>query len=753
MYSQKIVSAKLSAIQNKISLRPKPQQFNLTKFTPSECQQFNSHLLSLIQYDEKYIPGSGKWKFFRDLTPDETNFIENERIICQNDFLYWTSRYAYIKSKLTDETETLILFNPNIAQKIILDIWAEAEEKFFAILMLYLKARQLGVSTLNELAIAHRVQFFSRINSLVASSDPDKTKKMAAMMQLVWELQPPYLVPEFKIASSKEVWAVFPELKSSVTCQHGTAMSGIARGDTPDIAHLSELPDYSDPSEDVDAALLNAIHETPATFIVLESTAKGKRGSGKWWYEKWKYAKKYYFRNKTRLRPVFLPWFIGTDVWPTKTWCHQFLPKPLSTWKPKRETLSHAIACQRYVQESPLLKKYLGENWKLPPHQQYFWEFTRNEYEESGKLYKFLEELCSSDVEAFQNTGRTIITAEQAEYLRNKAKPLASYYGKPAVFGIIGTGIPPEDEPYIRHIDQTRPFITIKCDWDYSTTPKIFRLIPLIHDIDIWEKRLFIWEFPFQNKNFAQEYCNGVDCSEGIQQDNTAMEIIKTGSLQAPAEQVAEYVSDSLSAASLLPYALALGTFYSNQSESSINQCRQAIEVEFGGNDLQHLLRLAGWSNFHRWEGAYDNIKRRTTHKIGWQTNSWTRPLLMSRVKKAVLDGFFKLNSPYMIEEFANLQKDDDNTRIEAKGEDTDDRWFAGAISFFSLHSWLLYMMDQGDSKVKQMFQSFSDYIPSSEDNMDREISLAEVISTVEKREFLGKSKEYIMNTTLPTLD
>jgi intein/homing endonuclease len=1123
MYSPIIIKQKLDTLQDKISIRPKEKQFTLKEHSISEVQAYSNYLKSKTIIE-------GKAKRIENLTQIDINFIENERFLCQNNFLYWATHYAYIKSKLLDETESIILFQPNIAQKIIHDVWSESELAFCAIMMLYCKARQLGISLVNLLAIAHRVQFFPRINALIASSDPDKTKKMAGVMELCWELQPFWLLPTYTILKSKEVWAVF-DTKSSVTCQHGTAMSGIARGETPDIAHISELPDFRDPSEDVDASLLNAIHENPSTFIVLESTAKGKTGQGMWWYEKWQYAKKWFPRNKTRLRPVFLPWFIGTDIYPTKTFEHQFIPNPISKWTPKEITTAHAQKCKEYVAENPLLRKYLGRSWELPLKQQYWWEFSRQEYEERGELHKFLEEMpacligtekistnmgiipiaessiarktehgwirkhlsngkrstatiktkfgrqltgtldhrlfslwrkdwitfrdiiigeeialsppmfaddyyihtwdttptstnsitinedwgrflgyfmgdgcwigrgisiacdakdkdviedilllierligtkpvtrirgglfeirsnnvkwqelllnlgavslrqvpteknytaymrkvcvpkciwrspksvikqflsalfecdghafkdsprvslfskhedfcrdiqllllgfklnfkmrsndkthsdghiytgrqleigaaganlfydeigfignrknttgkrrqkerlgrtpnnndmsdtiinivqgeitdvydleienfhCysangllvhNSDKEAFQRSGKGVITLEQAEYLRNHARPLALYHGKPAVFGIIGDGIPLDSEPSTREIDTTRPYLTIQSNWDNSDKPKTYRFIPLIHntDQDLWNNRLFIYEFPLagakvtdvsvnnsqvsssSNNYTFPEYATGIDGAEGLEGegDNSVIEMIRKMTLTTPAEQVAEFCSNSLSTAELLPYALAIGTLYSYQSKESNSQCRQVIETAFGGHGLQHQLRLAGWGHFHTWNGAYNSVKRKTTRKIGWETNTWTRPLLITQSIRAIKDGAFKLNSPYLIEEISNLQKDSDSNRIEGKGKDHDDRAMASFISFFSLHDWELYMITNNDTKIKTMFNSFGNPLPQEEYIP----TLNDTIEGIEKRnKEPGFSKEYIYNNILPTL-
>src|SRR5689334_18661543 len=123
----------------------------------------------------------------------ERNFIRNEITLCRIDFLYWAVRYCFVRHK---ETGQLVLFVPNVAQRIVLSMWAEMEERGLAIDFINVKARQLGVSTLSELAIAHRVQFQPNINAVTASSDPEKSKEMAKMMETCWANQPWWMVPE-----------------------------------------------------------------------------------------------------------------------------------------------------------------------------------------------------------------------------------------------------------------------------------------------------------------------------------------------------------------------------------------------------------------------------------------------------------------------------------------------------------------------------------------------------------------------------
>src|SRR6266436_7257573 len=128
----------------------------------------------------------------RPLSSTEEQWIYNEQALCKFDFRYFIENYWYVKH-FSDNR--IVLFMPNVAQNICIDIWAMLEEMGRAISIQQLKARQLGVSTLTEAAIAHRTQFYTHVNAVTASSDPGKSAKMAEMMERGWQNEPWWLLP------------------------------------------------------------------------------------------------------------------------------------------------------------------------------------------------------------------------------------------------------------------------------------------------------------------------------------------------------------------------------------------------------------------------------------------------------------------------------------------------------------------------------------------------------------------------------
>lgn len=134
--------------------------FDVQPHTITAAEDAKSHFKSIWDAEQG--------KFVRLLDEREIKWIRNERAMCACSFIYWAQRYAVIRNW----EGKLQVFSPNVAQKIGIQIWADTEELDFAIMIQELKARQLGWSTLCELAISHRAQFHPNVNAVIASADP-----------------------------------------------------------------------------------------------------------------------------------------------------------------------------------------------------------------------------------------------------------------------------------------------------------------------------------------------------------------------------------------------------------------------------------------------------------------------------------------------------------------------------------------------------------------------------------------------------
>jgi len=640
--------------------------FRIQRHSIDQVAQANAHIEAIFDEEGKQT---------RPYTVAEVRWIRNERALCRCDFVYWATRYGFI----IDWLGQLVRFNPNVAQLMALDVFAELEFMDIAILVQALKARQLGVTTLAELIVLWKTIFFPRTNSLVASSDPDKSAQMAQKMELCFENQPFWLVPEITSYHQGEL-IEFKKQNSAVSIQHGTQMSGMARGATPTTFHLSEVCDYRNPEGLIDAALLRAVHDSPWVFGLLESTASGRNN---YWHNKWKFNIENWPLRKSRLCPMFLPWYVGTDLYPTETWIRA---RPIP---PRHEfpeiVRKHANRAKEYVQsgQNPLITKYLGARWEMPPEQMWFWEVTRNEYASTKKLNDFYAELCADDIEAFQSSNVSVFDAELLSEFRESRRPPVGVYGIRAP----QSEIPSQLQASERDVDDRYRPIDISCKWAPMQPSHDYQLVPLLHrgaaQFDPLGK-IILYEFPEKNETYGL----GCDTGFGLGQDRSTLEGIRKGTLERNDAQVFEYASPYVNSFSLWPFALALGTLYSTPSNGTIRQCKQVIEMAANGENVQNELKKRGWRNFHQWV-RYDRkrVIEASATRFGWYTTPWSRRMMLDMLLDALNNGWIDINSQWFIEEMGELELDQEAQKIKAIGGGHDDRIMALGIVLFSLHA------------------------------------------------------------------
>lgn len=634
--------------------------------SPKEVVIANTHFRNLL---------TEEGTLRRALKPDEHRWYRNERLLCMSDAMYYYTRYARIQDA---ETQRIVPFTLNISQKIIFDIWSQMELDRISILIDQLKARRLGVSTLWEIEVARRVQFFSNVNAVVASSDPDKSAEMAGIMELNWLNQPWFLLPNRSIDRANLI--EFGSQNSAVSIQHGNQFTGIARGASPSIFHLSEIPGFANPEDLIDASLLRAIIDSPETFGCLESTAEGR---GNWWHKQWKFAVENWPRGRSRLRPIFLPWYCGRDIYPTDAWMR---PRPIPEgYGFEQATIDHAERAKEYVRTNDLLRKYLGEDWRMPPEQMWFWEVTKAEYAAKDELDKFYSELCSDDLEAFQSSGRSPFSVDLlSDYREHAGREPVCVYGFRSFEDVIPTRLHPER----REIDPNKkPIVVRPFPNAPPLAPREVELVPLkfqgYSGFDPFGK-LLVWKA----WEAGYEYANGIDTSYGIGQDRSAIETLRKGTLDENDYQCAEFASPNVSGSDLAPIAYVIGKLYSGESRGVMRQCRQAIEVQTSGENLQLELRKMGWTAFHHWV-RYDRkrINPKRGDRLGWATVPWSRAILMDWMIKALRDGWIDINSPFFVDEMQDLAKDDEQQSLRAVYGCHDDRWMGMGIAYVSLNA------------------------------------------------------------------
>lgn len=674
MYSEKLLYNSISTLLSSGQITKEPEFHSI-----AYSRHVTSHLATL--WNQETLTTT------RPLYQDEQDFISNEILLSRLHYPYWAERYTVIY----DFSREIIPFTHNLAQKFLLSIISRMEEQGDPIMLQILKLRQLGLSSVIQRIMGHKALFYSNADILVASYDEDQTFKLVNdHIGLVyknlpwWQLKSWGLSGRAKncdlgIYESGETYAEFlssTTSKSKISVQHGRMKSDLGRGTNPTSVHLTELPNFDDPSGSVESGLMNAIHENPFLFIALESTADG---TGDWWHSFWSTNVDLWPSRKTRFKPIFIPWYLGTDVWPTEGWLTPKRLRALDHYTPSDLALAHARKAHEYVLSTPELRAHLGSNYEIPKHQLMFWEYSRDyalaRDKSSGKsdaIKKWLQEIGAADAnECFQTRGESIFPYELIESYRAKSKsPQECYMVESKEISSTLT-ITAKDE----HKPNSEPVHISKLSPNSVKFQSTLR--PLVFTPTTTSNaRVMIWEPPIPGHKYTISY----DDSEGIGKDSSAIEVIRHATWNSPAAQVAEWASNGYSAHDAWPVLLSIAEYYSKYLRPE-EEPMIAIELAAKGATVQDELQRRGWSNFYK---RYTHINGRTTFSgYGWKTSPATRQVLLDTFLKAVKDEWLEINSKWLIDELSTLESNalQRVIRVEAQSGYHDDRCLAIAIA------------------------------------------------------------------------
>ena len=208
MYSHKVIAKNLSRasdlIREKYNL---PPEWRLQYPTDDEHREMLAHFAALL--DDKGVPT-------RKLSDIEALWVLSESTLCKLDFHYYCKRYV----KIEDWSGRIVPFQPNRAQRIVLARMAKMEEQGLALMMMFLKARQLGITTLFQAVLSHRVFLYRNVNAPTGSAEPDKSRKMVKKLEFIWNNLPWWLRPRRTAYRAGELLE-YADLNSSIDVSWG----------------------------------------------------------------------------------------------------------------------------------------------------------------------------------------------------------------------------------------------------------------------------------------------------------------------------------------------------------------------------------------------------------------------------------------------------------------------------------------------------------------------------------------------------
>jgi len=164
-----------------------------------------------------------------------------------------------------------------------------------------------------------------------------------------------------------------------------------------------------------------------------------------------------------------------------------------------------------------------------------------------------------------------------------------------------------------------------------------------------------VWRKPQDN----HQYVIGVDCSEGVKGgDFTCAQVVDMETL----EQVA------MVHGLLQPYDFAkqlnqLGRYYNT---AIIN-----IEVKNTGWAVQdYMMRLYNYPRFHPWKGKPDRIQSGKVRLWGWDTNTYSRPLLIESGRRAINKRLLEIHDAATLMEIKQFSRADTGIYEAEAGHD-----------------------------------------------------------------------------------
>lgn len=406
MFHPTVVDRRLTAAVD--ALRQSHPGFQLSDRTSEEAVAFSLDLP---------VPGENG-RLPRGLTPEEQVFILQEVTRCSADARYWLETYACVKTKGQELKRLVLLESQRVAFEAMARIELDCHEgrRYDGLLFVVLKARQLGMSTLIEALLLLKTLFTPYTTALVASDEEPNSAHLFDMAERVFDNLPWWMRPK-KTFHVKNREMVFGQIDSEMICRWGKSMGGgkstgdslgrgqIGRSWTIPLFHISELATWENPDQ-LDEALFASVPVLPSSFGFLESTGRGRHN---WWHQRWQASVK----GSGRFSPIFIPWFAETMTYRR--------PAPIG-WQPADLTKAHAQLAES------ISTKWCGRTIHLDRDQLFWWETERSDYEQRGKLAKFLAEYCADPEDSFQNLEGCVFGGELVYRMSQKARPVSGAF-------------------------------------------------------------------------------------------------------------------------------------------------------------------------------------------------------------------------------------------------------------------------------------------------------------------------------------
>lgn len=517
--------------------------------------------------------------------------------------------------KIKDEFGNIVPLEFNYAQKRVLDIIEDLESKNKPVRIIVLKARQVGISTLVQGKICHKIITKPNRRSLTMGHKVDASNNLFDMFKRYYDQLPKPLQPTLEKSNEKKV--SFRKLKSENKID--TAGAGeVGRSDTLQILHATEVAFYPDANLTMLGLMQGAKN---AEFICLESTANGIGG---YFYNMWVDA----INGLSDYVPIFISWLEIPEY--SKNFDNEAEKERLSS------DLGNGLFNSFEDEENGLitlgasLEKLNWRRWAIK-------NLCGND------VNKFHQEYPTTWEEAFVSSGSPVFPQhicnrrlkETLELKRTNQMPLKRgdlvvQYDKDILKDLTNRGLTLYEElkpaiEKVEFVENSRGFIQI---WDNIKTSGAYR------------------------------FAAGCDVAEGLAQgdfseirvlDRSSDKVVMTWSGHIDPDLLAEEIHKMWL---FLDKKVTFAIEKNNHGLTVINKCFKL------GVDLYYK------ENFSK---GYQT----QTNQLGFQTNVKSKPILINELNEWIREGLYEDNDPDFWNQTLTFVKNS-RGQMQAEGKDSD---------------------------------------------------------------------------------